>query len=88
MYGKAALDFASLAGYEQMITEPTHIGRRVLDQVRIEVHYFVEVREKSLAVTSHHSALFMFFIVFFIKITWHIELEKGILLQTSTASGP
>ena len=48
VHGRAALDFASLSGCEQIVTEPTHIDRGVLDLVLTDAHHLVGVRVGSL----------------------------------------
>ena len=58
MHGRPALDFASPAGCEQMVTESTHIDEGVLDLVLIDVYDIVEVRVGSPFGTSDHCAIF------------------------------
>ena len=57
VHGRAALDYVSSSGCEQMVTEPTHIDGGALDLVLTSVHDLVEVRVGSPFGTSDHSAI-------------------------------
>ena len=57
--GRAARDFASSSGYEQMVTEPTHIDEGVLDLVLTDIPDVVEYRVESPVGPSGHGAVFM-----------------------------
>ena len=59
VHGRAALDFVSSSGCEQMVTEPTHIHGEVPDLVLTDVHDLVEVRGGLPVVTSDPSAIFI-----------------------------
>ena len=59
LHGRAARDFVSSSGYEQMVTEPTHIDGRVLDLVLTDIPDVVGVRVGSHVGTSDHIAVFM-----------------------------
>ena len=59
VHRRAALDFASASGCEQMVTEPTHIDGGVFDLVLIGVHDLFEGRVGSPVGTSDHSAIFI-----------------------------
>ena len=59
MHGRAAIDFVSLSGCEQMVTEPTHIDGGVPHLVLIDVHNLVEVRVGSPVGTSDLSDIFI-----------------------------
>ena len=59
MHGRAASDFASLSGCEQMVTEPTHLDRKVLDLVLTDVPDIVGVWCDSPVGTSDLSVIFI-----------------------------
>ena len=59
VHSRAALDFVSPLGYDQMVTEPTHIDGGVLDFVLISVHDLVEVRVGSPVGISDQSGIFI-----------------------------
>ena len=59
VHGRAALDFVSSSGYEQMVTEPTHIDGGVPNLVLTSVHDLFEVWVGSPVGTSDHSAIFI-----------------------------
>ena len=52
-------DFASSSGCQQMVTEPTHNDRGVLELVLTDIPDGVEIRVGSTLGTSDHSAIFM-----------------------------
>ena len=54
LHGRAARDFVSSSGCEQMVSEPTHIEGRVTD-----ISDIVGVRVGSPVGTSDHSAVFI-----------------------------
>ena len=56
--GRDVRDFAS-SGCEQMVMDPTHIDRGVLDLVLTDVPTLVRVRVDSPVRTSGHSAVFI-----------------------------
>ena len=47
VHGRAALDYVSSSGYEQMVMEPTHVDGGLPDLVLISVHDLVAVRVSS-----------------------------------------
>ena len=57
LLGRAARDFASSSGREQMVTEPTHIDGEVLDLVLTDAPDFVGVSVGSLVGISDQSAI-------------------------------
>ena len=57
LHGRAARDFASSSSCEQMVTEPTHIDRGVLDLVLTDVPDVVGVRISWPVGTSDYSAV-------------------------------
>ena len=59
MHVKAVLDFASLSGCEQMVTEPTHVDGGILDLVLTDAHTLVWIRVGPPIGTSDHNALFI-----------------------------
>ena len=59
MHCRAAFDFASSSGYEQMVMEPGDIDGGVLDLVLTDVHNLVEVRIGSPIGTTGHGAIFL-----------------------------
>ena len=59
VHGRAALDFVSTSGCEQMVTEPIHIDVGGPDLVLTEVHDLVEVGAGLPIETSDHRAIFI-----------------------------
>ena len=59
MHDRAALNFASLSGCEQMAAKPTHIDDGVLDLMLTNAHDPAGVPVGSRIGTSDHGALFI-----------------------------
>ena len=57
LHGSAERGFASSSGWEQMVTETTHIDGRMLDLVLTDVPDVIGVRVGSSIGSTDHSAI-------------------------------